>query len=799
MRYEEIRQAVDSELAGQLDTLHREFTTVHGRGTVESFVSWLHDRALIDQRTFRELHSDKQVLLTNMSTLWLPEDRSDDLLGDDSVDASDAPVEPDGEQPLVAPEQEDAFLSRYQLRGKLAEGAMGEIHIARDSELMRKVALKQMHPRIREHTSLAARFWREAQITAQLEHPAIVPVYNLEKLADGTLAYTMKLIHGRTFADLVHETRVLLARGQELTDDHTLGTRIEHFVRVCEAMAYAHARGILHRDLKPANIMVGAFGEVYVMDWGIAKRLEHDDDQADADSRVQLRETIASNKTRLGAVIGTPAFMSPEQAAGETRDLDARSDQFSLGLILFELVSLRPALPDDDTMRLLARVQDAELEPLVSYHPRAQIPPELRAIIQRATAPDREGRYPDVASLAEDIRRFQRGEVTEALPDRGLRRVYRYIRQHERRVGLMVTLLVLMLSTSLVGAIGWSFIQASIANEQAQRMTEILSRVDEQGHRVDAGLLRYEGLLTVLASNAVEASTRGEDNIGLAGNNYFLHEPFAPYDLAASELYGRRVSLGFPVTVLPPTVDYDVAGEPVEMLSVRRLALLKQAMRRVLLRSSSEEAVGLNAAAKDGDPEGDLILEEGTPVAFAYVALEDGVMVKYPGHGGFPNGWDARRQPWYTTAEGLRGPSWGTPVVDLGDLGLMLPCSMALYDDNGIFMGIAGIELTFDYLIEDLLDISSLEEDAVAFILDEEGRIVVSSQSKGQTFRDSDRGKPLLRRKVFPIREALEPIREGHGGYLEVDTPEGQRLVVYTPMESIGWTYVVVAPTDMSI
>ncbi|MFT4624988.1 MAG: serine/threonine protein kinase [Myxococcota bacterium] len=791
MRLDEIKQAVAPGLADQLDGLHREFSTVHGGESVESFVAWLRDRSLIDQRTFRELHAERAVLLTSMSTLYFPEDITGDLVSEPTDSEGGTSSNP---APYALHEKLDPFTQRYQLTGKLAEGAMGEIHIARDNELMRKVAVKQMHARIRDNASLAARFWREAQITAQLEHPAIVPVYNLEKLADGTIAYTMKLIQGRTFAELIEEARQRVDRQEPLGDEHSVETRLEHFVRVCEAMAYAHARGVLHRDLKPANIMVGAFGEVYVMDWGIAKRLDDVEDD-DATARVELRQTIASSQTRLGAVIGTPAFMSPEQAAGETSGLDARSDQFSLGLILFELVSLRSALPDDDTMRLLSRVQECELEPLTPYDARGTIPPVLAAIVARATAAEREDRFEDVGALAEDLRRFLRGEPTETLPDRGMQRVYRLIQRHERAAGVILLLLVLLVSVLLVGGMGWNLYREQAAVERADRMAELLTMVGHQAHEVDGNLLRYQGLLTVLASNAIEATSRLGEDIGPVGYSYFLHDPFSPFDLEMSDRYGRKVSLGYPVTLTAPDVELDPlkdGSEPDAMLSVRRLALLKQPLRRILLQSNSEDSVGMAP-----DAEARLLLDEGTPVAFAHVALEDGVMVKYPGHGAFPNGWDPRRQAWYqVVVEGPRGPMWGIPHVDLGDLGLMLPCSMGLYDDDGIFVGVASIELTFDYVIEDLLEVDSLRGEAEVYVLDEEGFVVVSSSSKGQTFRDTDKGKPLKRKKTFPIREAIAPMVERQSGLVEVSTPDGDKVVVYYRMGSIGWTYALVVPTD---
>jgi serine/threonine protein kinase len=222
--------------------------------------------------------------------------------------------------------------TRYRLIERVGGGGMGTVYLAEDSVLGRRVALKILDlPELR--ADLSARLLREAQILGRLEHPGIVPVHDAGTLADGRPFYAMKFVEG--------ERLDMLARRIDAIPD-----RLRIFQRICEAVAFAHARGILHRDLKPENVMVGPFGEVLVMDWGVAKILREDrtprEDHAEVSVESSPAETKPS-KTAHGTVLGTAGYMAPEQARGEIDRLDERADIYSLGAILrFLLSSKRP-------------------------------------------------------------------------------------------------------------------------------------------------------------------------------------------------------------------------------------------------------------------------------------------------------------------------------------------------------------------------------------------------------------------------------------------------------------------------
>src|SRR5208283_4607966 len=230
--------------------------------------------------------------------------------------------------------------TRYRLMGQVARGGMGVVYAAEDEKLQRRVALKVLEVPGADG-ELASRLMREARVLARLEHPGIVPVHDVGTLADGRVFYTMKFVEGQRLDEYLKTVE-------------SIPDRLRIFLRVCDPVAFAHARGVLHRDIKPANIMVGSFGEVLVMDWGLAKIVVQAGGGALQDADATLFEspqaisadndtTQASVITGHGTVLGTPGYMSPEQARGEVGSLDGRSDIFSLGALLRFMLNERNA------------------------------------------------------------------------------------------------------------------------------------------------------------------------------------------------------------------------------------------------------------------------------------------------------------------------------------------------------------------------------------------------------------------------------------------------------------------------
>ena len=266
--------------------------------------------------------------------------------------------------------------ARYEITGVAGRGGMGTVYVARDHVLERDVAVKVLDVADRKGAR-AARFQREAHILARLDHPGIVPVHDAGELPDGRTFCVMKLVNGRRLDDLV-------------AHDAPLADRLNAFARVLDAVAFAHAHGVVHRDLKPENVMVGGFGEVYVMDWGVAQ-----DAAADAEA----------------AVVGTPGFMPPEQEQAQAR-VDARADIFALGAMLVQLAG-------------------------------ASAPPALRAIGEKARHPSPDHRYQDVRSMADDLSRFRNGEPIGAYRESAIERIVRVYRRYELPILLLMAYIVM--------------------------------------------------------------------------------------------------------------------------------------------------------------------------------------------------------------------------------------------------------------------------------------------------------------------------------------------------------------------
>lgn len=257
---------------------------------------------------------------------------------------------------------EDPGLSRYRVVREISRGGMGTVFVAIDELLGREVALKIINPEIEDPVTLG-RIEREAKALARLEHPAIIPVHDAGRLADGRFFYVMKLVRGRPLDEAMREL--------------SLAELLRIFARICEAMAFAHSRGVVHRDLKPSNVLVGEFGEVLVADWGIARITE---DPERSGEREQFPDRAFD--TGVGQALGTPGFMAPEQQRGDGSVIDERTDVFALGV----------------TLREIARFAGSRSR----RKPRA-----LEAIATRASSPEPDDRYQSVASLAEDVRNFQ--------------------------------------------------------------------------------------------------------------------------------------------------------------------------------------------------------------------------------------------------------------------------------------------------------------------------------------------------------------------------------------------------------
>jgi formylglycine-generating enzyme required for sulfatase activity len=374
--------------------------------------------------------------------------------------------------------------SRYRVLRPHAKGGLGEVFVAEDTELHREVALKEIQDRHADHPDSRARFLVEAEITGRLEHPGIVPVYGLGLYPDGRPYYAMRLIKGESLSQAITRLHAERAAREPGAGQAELRGLLGRFVVVCNAVAYAHSRGVLHRDLKPANVLLGPYGETLVVDWGLAKALGGGETPGAAPDPLTPATDSGPQPTQAGKVLGTPAYMSPEQAAGELDRMGPASDVYSLGATLYSLLTGRPPFDGPNVIETLRKVTRGEFPP-----PRQvvrTVPAALEAICLKAMARQPEDRYPTATLLAEDVEHWLADEPVSAHREGPAARAGRWARRHRPAVaasaGLLVTAVVALAVSTLL-----------ISNEQ--RKTEEQRRAAVQALE-DRYRAQAQGLLT---------------------------------------------------------------------------------------------------------------------------------------------------------------------------------------------------------------------------------------------------------------------------------------------------------------
>jgi serine/threonine protein kinase len=322
----------------------------------------------------------------------------------------------------------------YELIETLGKGGMGEVYRSGDPALGRDLAIKVIKADCRNHSAVERRFLREARITGSLQHPGIVAVHNLGRLPDGRLHYTMRLVRGQTFAEILKFAAGLPER---------LPALLGIFEKICQAVAYAHSKRVIHRDLKPSNVMIGRFGEVQVMDWGLAKLLSGDDAAAEGppwDGGTVIRTESPDtppDATQLGSALGTPAYMSPEQAAGDWEVVDERADVFALGAILCEILTGSPPYWGQKGIELLRRARRGDLADALERLEQGGVDAALKALCRECLAADRESRPRHAGVVAARVADYL-AEVQERLRQAELERVAAEARAREEQARALV-------------------------------------------------------------------------------------------------------------------------------------------------------------------------------------------------------------------------------------------------------------------------------------------------------------------------------------------------------------------------
>jgi serine/threonine-protein kinase len=402
--------------------------------------------------------------------------------------------------------------SRYTLSRLHGEGGLGRVWVARDGDLNREVALKELRPERGISLDASRRFLVEAQVTGQLEHPNIVPVYELSRRPeDNQPFYTMRFVRGQTLRDAIaaYHRHVQENRIDPLELPRLLGA----FISVCNAMAYAHTRGVVHRDLKPENVVMGAFGEVLVLDWGLAKLMGKETGPYDSTTDLPVAITPAADgeRTIAGRVMGTPAYMAPEQAEGRTELVDSRTDIYGLGAILYEILAGHPPHEGNSTADILNKIVTGETPRARAISP--HVPGALDAIGAKAMAKVRSERYRNAAELAEDVQRWLADEPVSVHADSLTQRMWRWARRH--RAAALATMIAFgVISAVSVTAAVWiqhARHQETIARKKAEAAQRAESEARERNRQLFTGFRQAVDTLLTTFGTELENVPGGQE------------------------------------------------------------------------------------------------------------------------------------------------------------------------------------------------------------------------------------------------------------------------------------------------
>ncbi len=690
---------------------------------------------------------------------------------DETIYEENTPLDTSTTAEEISAENFDSLDLHVELREEIARGGQACINRGFDKKFHRVIAVKSLHDKLKTKEDYRRAFISEAKVTAQLEHPSIIPVYGIYEDGRDGLHLSMKLIHGRTLKEYLELTRLRYRKISPLArkrNERTLRwKRLDIFQRVCEAIAYVHYRKVIHRDLKPENIMIGSFNETYVMDWGIAEyRDQHD-------------------STWTGKVAGTLQYISPEIINKQA--YDERSDIFLLGLILYEIVFLKQAYaPSKTKEEAIYKARHCLIEPFIHYF-KCKVDKDLKMIIAKALEPKPEDRYQSVKALEKDLAAYSRGNEVSANPDNIFSKILRKVRLHYK-ILLFFSLVLLLSFTALVAvALYREMNHRQVAAKKDRAMAEIYSRGLYSCSHFDRQFRDYEYLLSSIAGEA--ALLYKADRIqNLEPHLYTIQDlknpETAPPDFAYAPTFKKNISLDY-VTFIYPNITDTPSPEYRSMMDV--LSLLKGSLRAAVVNS----LVPPPSKNADAATINHIIRNVTKPtVSSVFAGFRNGLFIVYPSRTDISPNYDPRKRNWYINAvNSPRQAVWSKPYVDTGEFkDLVISCSRAILDDYNQPIGAAGADVSLNQLISTLCETGNSGKFVKdKFLVDESGNIIADSSGKLVASRgDNDE----LEFRRFPYSKLLPKMWERKNGWLFSEENGVNYLYFYLEIESLQWLYI---------
>ena len=669
--------------------------------------------------------------------------------------------------------------ARYRRGAVFAEGGQGILYKAEDGVLHRLVAVKMLRPELNWDEQARELFIQEAKVTAQLDHPGVIPIYSLNTDEEKRLFLAMKLVDGKTLKEYLHEI-VLHYRvnGIKAYDESkSLRFRLNIFLDVCDAIEYAHSRNVMHCDLKPENIIVGRFHETYVMDWGIARLVK--EPGYDPESWIPPK-----------SISGTPRFLSPEAVNGE--HADQRADIYTLGIILFERVTLREAYTGRSTADVVAKIRAGEMAPL-AHRFRAKIDSSLKAIIRKAVAADREKRYQTVRELSDDLRKHMAGFETSAKRDNPLEKAVRFL-VHHRRIALLLLTACLFL---FVFSASYTLIRYLKRNQRTIQREQMIQRhlalSMETANLLDAKLAWHGNQLAALADKLLfvfRASPIADPSDASALHSVYDMRPdskSAPDSLLYSPVYQEQVD--FEHFAYKPGGD---ALTEEERKILNAMNPLRSLFLKAFLAAMPQDAAVRNPIA--------YLREEGIPLNRIMIGFDDGLFVVYPGSA-YDESFAPSKRPWFQAAKESKdgGVRWVGPYLNSNaKLGYLLACAIPLADMDGAVYGVAAEDLLLSNVMDMMRSSGNVGANVIEkTLVDAEGGVLLSTlptvaEAKRRHVQRvaSDPDASSLLKIPYPAPEILAAARKSKFGSMTRE--EGGHLYLYcfNYIASQGWHYI---------